>query len=62
MQVFLLVKKTMKCYRVLSLHEKLINSCYFQNMNSTVHEYILKGQRHEMVVEVRPWSGRLGLN
>jgi hypothetical protein len=23
---------------------------------------ILKGQCHEMVVEVRPWSGRLGLN
>jgi hypothetical protein len=22
----------------------------------------LKGQCHEMVVEVRPWSGRLGLN
>jgi hypothetical protein len=22
----------------------------------------LKGQFHEMVVEVRPWSGRLGLN
>jgi hypothetical protein len=27
-----------------------------------VNETDLKGQCHEMVVEVRPWSGRLGLN
>jgi hypothetical protein len=26
------------------------------------HDFALKGQCHEMVVEVRPWSGRLSLN
>jgi hypothetical protein len=34
-------------------------------LHSTVKKnfaFALKGQCHEMVVEVRPWSGRLGLN
>jgi hypothetical protein len=42
----------------------------FQNMNILYltigscpdPDLALKGQCHEMVVEVRPWSGRLGLN
>jgi hypothetical protein len=28
----------------------------------SMNQSYLKGQCHEMVVEVRPWSGRLGLN
>jgi hypothetical protein len=29
---------------------------------TSVAARVLKGQCHEMVVELRPWSGRLGLN
>jgi hypothetical protein len=32
------------------------NSCFLP------FTFYLKGQCHEMVVEVRPWSGRLALN
>jgi hypothetical protein len=40
---------------------KIFNRSCNMQIHNTVKMF-LKGQCHEMVVEVRPWSGRLGLN
>jgi hypothetical protein len=34
----------------------------FEDQREIRKKMNLKGQCHEMVVEIRPWSGRLGLN
>jgi hypothetical protein len=42
-------------------HSELTNYGFVRKKKPNIFLH-LKGQCHEMVVEVRPWSGRLGLN
>jgi hypothetical protein len=59
------LKKSVKRLDVARLRDNV--HWFTENLKDTspginLADFCLKGQCHEMVVEVRPWSGRLGLN